>query len=96
MLKVIELLSTSEAVQPLQKVPIIPQTLGEESTLALCNWLLKLAQALTPMAYIRLQHRLLIGSGVYRNHRGYRGVAVPAADWLRSLQEVRWIFSPRV
>ena len=22
-------------------------------------------------------------------------MAVPAADWLRSLQEVRWIFSPR-
>ena len=36
------------------------------------------------------------GSGVYRSHRGYRGVAVPAADWLRRLQEVRWIFSPRV
>ena len=49
-----------------------------------------------PAAYIRLQYRLLIGLGVYRSYRGYRGVAVPAANWLRSLQEVRWIFSPRV
>jgi hypothetical protein len=49
-----------------------------------------------PVAYIRLQYWLLIGSGVYRGYRGYKDVAVLAADWLRSLQEVRWIFSPRV
>ena len=66
MLKAIELSSTSEAVQPLQKAPIIFQTLGEESTSALCNWLLKLAQALTPAAYIRLRRWSLIGSGVCR------------------------------
>ncbi len=47
------------------------------------------------MAYIRLWRQSLIGLGAYRSHRGYKGVAVPAADWLRSLQELRWIFSPR-
>ncbi len=77
-----------QAGLPLQIAPIISQTLGEESTSALCNWLLKLAQALMPVAYIRLRRQSLIGLG-------YRGVAVPAADWLRSLQELRWIFSPR-
>jgi hypothetical protein len=66
MLKVIKLFSTSEAVQPLQKAPIIFQTLGEKSTSALCNWLLKLAQALTPEAYVRLRRQSLIGSGVRR------------------------------
>jgi hypothetical protein len=64
----------------------LTQTLGEESTSALYNWLLKLAQALTPAAYIWLRRQSLIGLDV----------AVPAADWLRSSQEVRWIFSPRV
>jgi len=54
----------------------------------LYNWLLKLAQSLTPAAYVRLRRRSLIGLGVCRNYRGYRGVAVPAANWLRSLQEV--------
>ena len=50
------------------------------------------------MSHRRVDGRVgsLIGSGVYRSHRGYRGVAVPAADWPRSLQKVRWIFSPRV
>ena len=84
-----------QAGLPLQIAPIISQTLREESTSALCNWLLKLAQALTPVAYIRLWRQSLIGLGAYRSHRGYKGVAVPAADWLRSLQELRWIFSPR-
>ena len=58
---------------------LLRRDVGEESTSALCNWLLKLAQALTPAAYIRLQRQSLIGSGVYRSHRGYRDVAVPAA-----------------
>ena len=49
-----------------------------------------------PAVYIGLRHQSLIGLGAYRGYQGYRGVAVPAADWLRSLQEVRWIFSPRV
>src|SRR6266702_2003260 len=79
----------------MKQAGIISQTLGEESTSALYNWLLTLAQALTPMAYIRLWRQSLIGLGAYKSHRGYKGVAVPAADWLRSLQELRWIFSPR-
>ena len=68
-----------QAGLPLQIATIIPQTLGEESTSGLYNWLLKLAQTLMPAAYIRLRRRSLIGLGVYRSHRGYRGVAVPAA-----------------
>jgi len=89
MLKAIELSSTGEAVQPLQKAPIISQTLGEESTLALCNWLLKLAQALMPAAYIRLRRRLLIGSGVCRVTEVWRCQPLIGSG-------VRWIFSPRV
>ena len=56
----------NEAVQPLQNATIKSQTLGEESTSVFCNWLLKLAQALMPVAYVRLQRRSLIGSGVCR------------------------------
>ena len=67
----IQLLSISKAVQPLQNATIKSQTLREESTSVLCNWLLKLAQALMPVAYVRLRRRSLIGSGVCRRWCGF-------------------------